>query len=146
VVAQKRIILTEPHTVSKSAAYPRVVKLHLTTGEGLHLFSGHGPGYVAVNRVRYETSIVVTPASVSEWLVTDFDALGVADFAPVLARQPEVVIFGTCRVMKFPARALVLALAAAGVGLEVMDSSAACRTYNILAAEGRKVAAAIVVD
>ncbi|MDH3288580.1 MAG: Mth938-like domain-containing protein [Betaproteobacteria bacterium] len=122
------------------------MKLHLSTGEGQHLFSGHGPGYVAVNRVRYEASIVVTPASVTEWTVTGFDALSAADFAPVLALKPEVVIFGTGRIMRFPARELALALAAAGIGLEVMDSGAACRTYNILAGEGRKVAAAILVD
>jgi len=122
------------------------VKLHLTTVTDQHLFSGHGPGYVAVNRVRYETSIVVTPTSVSEWTVSGFDALSAADFAPVFALKPEVVIFGTGRVMKFPARALALELAAAGVGLEVMDSGAACRTYNILAAEGRRVAAAILID
>jgi uncharacterized protein len=122
------------------------VKLHLTAGEGQHLFSGHGPGYVAVNRVRYETHIVVTPASVTEWTVTGFDTLSAADFAPVLALKPEVVIFGTGRIMRFPARELALALAAAGIGLEVMDSGAACRTYNILAGEERKVVAAILVN
>lgn len=122
------------------------MKLHLTTGEGQHLFSGHGPGYVAVNRVRYETHIVVTPASVTEWTVTDFDTLSAADFAPVLALKPEVVIFGTGRIMRFPARELALALATAGIGLEVMDSGAACRTYNILAGEERKVVAAILVN
>jgi uncharacterized protein len=122
------------------------VKLHLTTGKGQHLFSGHGPGYVAVNRVRYETHIVVTPASVTEWTVTDFDTLSAADFAPILALKPEVVIFGTGRIMRFPARELALALATAGIGLEVMDSGAACRTYNILAGEERKVVAAILVN
>jgi uncharacterized protein len=145
-MAQKRIILTEPVTVSKSAAYPKFVKLHLTTGEGQHLFSGHGHGWVAVNRVRYETSIVVTPASVTAWTVPSFDELSVADFVPVLALKPEVVIFGTGEIMRFPARELALAFAAADVGVEAMDSGAACRTYNILAAEGRKVAAAILVD
>jgi len=122
------------------------VKLHQTTVEGQHLFSGHGPGYVAVNRVRYEISIVVTPSSVTAWTVSGFDALSAADFAPILDLRPELVIFGTGRVMRFPERALALALNAAGIGLEVMDSGAACRTYNILASEGRKVAAAILVD
>ena len=122
------------------------MKLHLTTAEGQHLFSGHGPGYVAVNRVRYEISIVVTPSSVAAWPVSGFDALSAADFSSILDLKPEVVIFGTGRVLRFPERALALALAAAGIGLEVMDSGAACRTYNILASEGRKVAAAILVD
>ncbi len=136
----------EQLTLSKSAAYPRVVKLHLTTAENQLLFSGHGPGFVAINRVRYETSIVVTPRAVQEWTVTGFETLSAADFAPVLALMPEVLIFGTGRVIRFPARAIALDLAAAGIGLEVMDSGAACRTYNILAAEGRRVAAAILID
>jgi len=122
------------------------VKLHLTSSEGQHLFSGHGPGYVAVNRVRYETSIVVTPTSLTTWGVTAFDALSKADFAAVLALKPEVVIFGTGRAMRFPDPALGRELTAAGIGLEVMDSGAACRTYNILAVEGRRVAAAILID
>lgn len=122
------------------------MKLHLTKGEGQLLFSGYGPGYVAVNRVRYETSVLVTPASVTEWRVAGFDALVTADFDPVLALRPELMIFGTGRAMRFPAKPLALAIAEAGVGMEVMDSGAACRTYNILAAEGRKVVAAILID
>ena len=122
------------------------MKLHVTSAEGQHLFSGHGPGYVAVNRVRYETSIVVTPTSVATWSVSGFDALSTEDFAAVLALKPEVVIFGTGRAMRFPDPALALELAAAGIGFEVMDSGAACRTYNILAVEGRRVAAAILID
>lgn len=122
------------------------MKLHLTTGEGQFLFSGYGPGYVTVNRVRYATSVLVTPDSVTEWGVGALDALSTADFDPVLALQPEVLILGTGRAMRFPAKTLALALANTGVGMEVMDSGAACRTYNILAAEGRKVVAAILVD
>lgn len=122
------------------------MKLHLTTGEGQFLISGYGAGFVTINRVRYESSVLVTPASVSEWPVADFDTLMAAHFEPVLALRPEVVILGTGRAIRFPATPLARALAEAGVGLEVMDSGAACRTYNILAAEGRKVVAAILVD
>lgn len=122
------------------------MKLNLTTGEGQYLISGYGPGFVAINRVRYETSVVVAPASVSEWPVAGFDALIAKDFELALTLRPEVLILGTGRVMRFPARPLARALAEAGIGVEVMDSGAACRTYNILAAEGRKVAAAILVE
>jgi uncharacterized protein len=121
------------------------VKLHLTAGEGQNLFSGHGSGYVAVNGVRYETSVLVTPGSIAEWAVTRFETLSVADFEPLLALHPDVLILGTGSTTRFPARELTLALAAAGVGLEVMDNGAACRTYNIVAAEGRRVAAAILM-
>ena len=121
------------------------MKLHLTTGEGQYLFSGHGSGYVAVNGVRYETSVLVTPASVAEWNVAGFETLSAADFEAVLALQPDVLILGTGSTMRFPAPGLSRALANAGVGLEVMDNGAACRTYNIVAAEGRRVAAALLI-
>ena len=121
------------------------MKLHLTTGEGQNLFSDHGSGYVAVNGVRYERSVLVTPASIEEWTVSGFETLSTADFEPVLAVQPDVLILGTGSRIRFPGRGLTRALAAAGVGLEVMDNGAACRTYNIVAAEGRRVAAAILI-
>lgn len=122
------------------------MKLHLTTAEGQFLISGYGPGFVAINRVRYESSVVVAPASVTEWPVASFDALLASDFEPALALQPEVLILGTGRAMRFPPSALARAFAEAGIGVEIMDSGAACRTYNILAAEGRKVVAAILVE
>ena len=121
------------------------MKLHLTTGEGQYLFSSHGSGFVAVNGVRYEKSVLVAPGSISEWTVAGFATLSAADFAPVLALQPDVLILGTGNTMRFPAHGLTRALADAGVGLEVMDNGAACRTYNIVAAEGRKVVAAILI-
>ena len=122
------------------------MKLHLTQGAGLQLFSGYGPGFVAVNGVRYEKCVVVSPQAVSEWIVTGFDALTVADFAFIDTLKPEIVILGTGAAQRFPVRELMRALAATGAGVEIMDSRAACRTYNILATEGRKVVAAILTS
>ena len=122
------------------------MKLHLASGEGLQLFTGYGAGYVAVNRVRYEKCVVVSPQAVSEWGVSGFDALTAADFGFIAELTPEIVILGTGATQRFPAPELARALAASGVGVEAMDSKAACRTYNILAAEARKVVAAILVD
>ena len=122
------------------------MKLHLTQGAGLQLFSGYGPGFVAVNGVRYEKCVVVSPQAVSEWIVARFDALTVEDFAFIDTLKPEIVILGTGASQRFPGRELMRALAAAGIGVEIMDSRAACRTYNILATEGRKVVAAILTS
>ena len=120
------------------------MKLHLMPNAGLQLFSGYGAGYVAVNHVRYEKCVVVTPQAVTEWAVTDFERITGADFGFIADLKPEIVLFGTGATQRFPRPELARALAAIGVGVEVMDSRAACRTYNILAAEGRKVAAAIL--
>jgi len=122
------------------------MKLHLTPSEGLQLFSGYGSGYVAVNGVRYETGVIVTPEKVTEWAANGFEALSAADFGFVRELKPEIVIFGTGATQRFPPPELARPLAAIGVGVEIMDSRAACRTYNILASEGRKVAAAILIS
>lgn len=120
------------------------MKLHLEQGTGLHLFSGYGTGFVAVNQVRYQKCVVVSPQGVIDWDVSGFDALTVADFGFIERLRPEIVILGTGAAQRFPQPPLARALAATGVGVEIMDSPAACRTYNILAAEGRRVVAAIL--
>src|SRR5262245_32106623 len=122
------------------------MKLHLAANEGQQLFTGYGAGYVAVNNVRYEKSVLVTPSSVSDWPVQAFDGLAPADFQFIGTLKPEVVVFGTGSAQRFPRPALARALATTGVGVEFMDSKAACRTYNILAAEGRSVVAAILLE
>jgi uncharacterized protein len=121
------------------------MKLHLAPAAGLQLFSGYGAGYVSVNNVRYEKGVVITPQSVAEWPVADFAALAAADFSFIGELKPEVVVLGTGAAQRFLRPELSRALAATGVGVEVMDTRAACRTYNILATEGRKVAAAVLV-
>ena len=122
------------------------MKLHLASNEGRQLFSGYGSGYVAVNSVRYERNVLVSPEAVVEWPVGDFETLTPADFQFIRDVQPEIVILGTGTTQRFPPPELARALAASGAGVEVMDTKAACRTYNILVAEGRKVVAAILVE
>ena len=121
------------------------MKLHLAGNEGLQLFSGYGAGYVAVNGVRYEASVLVTPEGVTAWGVSSFEALTADDFGFIDERKPEIVILGTGKMQRFPPRELARVLAAGNRGVEFMDSNAACRTYNILVAEGRKVLAAILI-
>lgn len=122
------------------------MKLHLAANQGQQLFSGYGPGYVAVNGMRYERSVLVTPQAVTEWPVGGFEALAASDFGFIGESKPEIVVLGTGATQRFPAPRLARALAASGAGVEVMDSKAACRTYNILVAEGRKVVAAILIE
>jgi uncharacterized protein len=122
------------------------MKLHLTRNDALQLFSGYGAGYVTVNRVRYEKCVVVSPQAVTEWPVGRFDALTAGDFGFIGELKPDIVILGTGATQRFPRPELARALAACGAGVEVMDSKAACRTYNILATESRNVVAAILVE
>lgn len=121
------------------------MKFHLSTGEG-NVFTGHGADYVRLGVVEYRDNVLVTPEHVvSGWAAGGFDALTEADFAALAELKPEVVLLGTGASLRFPHPRLMRALTDAGIGVEVMDTPAACRTFNILAAEGRKVAAAVLV-
>jgi uncharacterized protein len=121
------------------------MKFHLSRAAG-NVFTGHGAGYVRLGVVEYHASLVVTPEQVlSGWAAGGFDALTEADFAALADLKPEVVLFGTGTSLRFPHPRLTRALTDAGIGVEVMDTPAACRTFNILAAEGRRVAAAVLV-
>ena len=122
------------------------MKFHLDKTPGANQFTGYGTGYVSVNNQRYESSVVVAPGrEVAPWNVGGFDALTAADFERLLELAPEIVIFGSGNVLKFPPPQLTRAFAARTIGFEVMDTKAACRTYNILAAEGRQVVAALLL-
>jgi uncharacterized protein len=122
------------------------MKFHLNTAEG-NVFTGHGFDFVRLGVVEYRDNILVTPERiVTGWAAAGFDALTEADFAAVAALEPEVALLGTGERLRFPHPRLTRALTDAGIGLEVMDTPAACRTFNILAAEGRKVAAGVLLD
>jgi uncharacterized protein len=121
------------------------LKLHLTNISGINLFTGYGEGYVMVNRQRYQHSLVVlSDRIVTDWQPAGFDQLNAGDFALLAELAPEIVLLGTGARLRFPRPELTRALIEARIGLEVMDLQAACRTFNILAAEERKVAAALL--
>ena len=122
------------------------MKFHLTRSGGRNLVTGYGKGYVSINEQRYERHIVVTPEhAVLDWDPSGFDALAPEHMSALLELAPEIVILGTGSTLRFPHPRITQPLAAAHVGFEAMDTGAACRTYNILMAEGRQVVAAIFV-
>lgn len=120
------------------------MKLHPSGLTSLNTFTGYGADFVLVNAVRYESSIIVIPQTLVPWQAASFAELSEEDFSPIVSMQPEVVLLGTGGKIRFPHPALTRRLAEARIGLEVMDLQAACRTYNILMAEERKVAAALL--
>jgi uncharacterized protein len=122
------------------------MKFHLARAQGRNLFSGYGPGYVVVNGVRYGRSLIVLQDRVVEWEVASFEDLTEAAFAALAELALEIVVLGTGARLRFPHPSLTRALHAVGAGLEVMDTHAACRTYNILLSENRRVGAALIVD
>ena len=122
------------------------MKLHLAAPSGQNAFTGYGPGYVTVNDARHEASLVVTPDRlITDWPATGFDALEAAHLAPLVGLGLEIVLLGTGPQTRFPSAEILRPLIEAGIGVEVMDVAAACRTYNILMAEDRKVGAALLL-
>jgi uncharacterized protein len=122
------------------------VKLHASGPSGVNTITGYGEGYVVVNGERRASSVVVLPDRIEQWAVNRFDDLSADDFTFLKALNVEIVLLGTGSRQRFPHPRLAAALAQAGIGLEVMDVQAACRTYNILVAEERKVAAALLFE
>lgn len=122
------------------------MKLHLTNTHGINLFTAHGDGFVMINGQRHEAALILLPGAVHPWTATTFAALTEADFAALAALKPDLVLLGTGTRGRFPPPRLSAPLMTARVGFEVMDTAAACRTYNILAGEGRNVAAALLID
>jgi uncharacterized protein len=121
------------------------MKFHLQAPTS-NVVTGTGPGWVRVGQTEYRGNLVLLPdAVVPDWAPDGFDALTEADFAALLSYQPEMVLLGTGGTQRFPHPRLLRSLAAARVGVEVMDTRAACRTFNILVAEDRRVAAALIV-
>jgi uncharacterized protein len=122
------------------------MKFHLQT-PAPNLVTACGPGWVRVGADEYRENLVLTPGHVSPGFApSGFDALKADDFAALLANSPEIVLLGTGATQRFLRPAVTAPLHDANVGLEVMDTRAACRTYNILVAEGRTVAAALIVE
>ncbi len=120
------------------------VKLHASAASALNTFSGYGEGFVMVNGERHESNLIVMPERMLPWDVAGFDALKEADFQVFLELNLEVLLLGTGSKQRFPHPRLTQALAARRIGVEAMDLQAACRTYNILMAEERRVAAALL--
>ncbi|VVE51723.1 hypothetical protein PCO31010_04743 [Pandoraea commovens] len=124
------------------------VKLHQDPSQAaLNTVTGYGPGYVEVNKVRYDHSVIIAPeGEVTPWAVSRFDALDASHFDKLRAREPEVVIFGSGERLRFAHPRLTTALTSQRVGVDSMDTQAACRTYNILMTEGRRVVLAVLIE
>ena len=122
------------------------MKLHASLPGGVNAITGYGEGYVMVNGERRDSSVVVLPDRIEPWAVQSFDQLSTEDFAFLRDLKAEIVLLGTGARQRFPHPRYTAELARAGIGLEVMDVQAACRTYNILVAEQRKVAVALLIE
>jgi len=122
------------------------MKLLADHAEGVNIINAYTADSVSVNGQVYRGSILVPPTSlVSAWPAASLADLTEAHFESIAQARPELVVFGSGQQLRFPRPALLRALMAARIGIETMDTAAACRTYNILVGEGRQVMAALIV-
>ena len=123
------------------------MKLHLDRPGATNFITAFEPTCVQVNQTRHAASLIVLRDRVIEhWPARSLDDLDKAHFEALAMLGAEIVLLGPGSALRFPHPRLTAALMAARIGLEVMDTGAACRTYNILAGEGRNVAAALILE
>ncbi len=123
------------------------MKLQRDLNIGQNVVTAIGEGYVDINGLRQTSSLLILPGQLrTNWGLAGFEALTTEDFRPVIELGCEILLFGTGRRQRFPPPALLRELMAARIGVEVMDTGAACRTFNILVAEGRNVAATLLIE
>jgi uncharacterized protein len=122
------------------------MKFHLQT-PAANVIAALGADWIRIGETEYRQNLIVTPDAVATgWAPAGFGALREGDFGGLLAHTPEIVLLGTGSTQRFPHPRLLRALSEAGVGVEAMDTRAACRTFNILIAEDRRVVAALVLE
>ena len=121
------------------------MKFHLQTPSS-SIVAALGPGWIRIGTTEYRNNIVLTPDAVIDgWAPAGFARLTEADFGSLREYAPELVLLGTGERHQFPHPALLRVLTDARIAVDPMDTRAACRTFNILIAEGRRVVAALIV-
>jgi len=122
------------------------VKLQLELTGDVRLITAHGDGWIAIDGERHEQNLILTPdAAHPGWLETGWSSFDAAAVEQLLAHQPELILLGSGPTLVWPPAAALQRLTQSGIGFEVMALPAACRTYNVLASEGRRVVAGLVL-
>ena len=123
------------------------MKLQSDPHSGANTITGYGDGYVEINQTPYAHAVLLSSdGAISAWPVESFDSLKASDFDPMITLKPELILIGTGSRQRFPKPELLKSIFSAKIGFEIMDSQAACRTYNILVGEGRQVLLALIVE
>jgi uncharacterized protein len=123
------------------------MKLHSSPTQQYQTVTGYDDQGVEINAARFDFSLIVMPEMAPRtWPVASFEALSEASFEQIAQETPDVVILGTGARQRFVHPRLIASLSSKRIGVECMDSHAACRTYNILMGEGRKVTLALIIE
>jgi uncharacterized protein len=122
-----------------------MTELALDSNKGNYQIRSYEPGKLIINDQTYNQSVVISMTELILWQPQSFPDLKSEDFQWIADQQPEIFILGTGEKQIFPSGHLFDLLADKNIGVEVMNTAAACRTFNVLASEGRKVIAALLI-
>ena len=112
-----------------------------------NIIRSYSPGEIKLREDTIRSNVIISQEKIiPDWNPPAIDQLSIADFAPALDQKPEIILFGTGRQQQFPNIALLTEIMRAGTAIEVMETGAACRTYNVLIGEYRAVVAALLID
>ena len=122
------------------------MKFTLDTAASANVIRAYAPGRINVNDRLLSTSFVISPTTLVEnWTSRSFEDINLKNLQPALALEPEILVIGTGASLRFLDAHLIAEIQQRGIGLEVLDTAAACRTYNVLLSENRKVVAALLM-
>jgi uncharacterized protein len=120
--------------------------LTLDDNQAAYQIRAYKPGFIKVNEVTYTQSLIVSPTQIiTDWNPQAMSELSKEDLQKIIPLQPTLLLIGTGETLSFPPVELYGELINQGIGVEIMDTSAACRTYNVLTAENRNVVAALII-
>lgn len=122
-----------------------IMQISLEKNSANNQIRSYEPGEIKVNETVYKKSIMLTPDTLTEWAPQSLAELTLEHLTAMILLKPQVILLGTGAKLIFPTAAINHAVLSKGIGFEVMDTRAACRTFNILTAEDRKVIAALII-
>jgi uncharacterized protein len=126
--------------------YLKLMELSRDNGNANYQIQSYQEDCIVVNGIRYLQSIIITASQlISPWGPASIDEMRAKDLEIVIPLKPQVILLGTGKQQKRPAIEVLMPLIEHNIGFEIMDTRAACRTYTLLAAEGRNVAAALLI-
>ncbi len=122
------------------------MKLSAESGSG-NVIRSFRPGELRLIEQTFDVHVILSANKIiRDWKPAAFSELSIADFEPAIALDPEIILFGTGERQRFPDNALMTEIMRQGIAFEVMDTAAACRTFNVLVSEFREVVAALLVQ
>jgi uncharacterized protein len=122
------------------------MKLSAESGSG-NVIRSFRPGELRLTEQTFDVHVILSATKIiRDWKPAAFSELSIADFEPAIALDPEIILFGTGEQQRFPDNALMTEIMRQGIAFEVMDTAAACRTFNVLVSEFREVVAALLVQ